>query len=440
MKKSVSCRFNSSQKHLIEVSSLAAICREQMSNGRKESRRMKRLKMGILACILAMLPALLTATVTGTAYAASQSCGAWSIIKSPNPGHEINIINGTATVSANDVWAVGTADQSSTTGLYQTLTEHWNGTSWSVVKSPDVGIYSNYLYGVTAISSSNVWAVGYYFPTIGIPDTLIEHWNGSVWSVVKSPNPSPPGIYQSNYLYGVAAASANDIWAVGQYANSSGVEVPLVEHWNGSAWSVVKSPSPGGSYNILQSVAVVSSNDVWAVGFYYTSHDQALAEHWNGTSWSIVQTPSLGFEVHNWFKGVTVVSSSNVWAVGFHASGTQNKTLIEQWNGTKWSVVKSPNVVSDNYLNAVVAISANNIWAVGGSGTVNSNVTTVYTANTLTEQWNGTSWNIVKSANPGTGANSLYAVAALDATHVWTAGTQGPSNNWSNYTLTEFYC
>lgn len=399
---------------------------------------MKHLKMSIRAGMLVLLlSALLTTMAGGAAHAAPQSCGTWSAINSPNPGHSINILNAMATISANNVWAVGTADLSSSTGLYQTLVEDWNGTKWSVVKSPNVGVYSNYLYGVTAISASNVWAVGEYFPAVSLSTTLIEHWNGSSWSVVKSPNNG----MSNNELYAVAAVSASDIWAVGEYADSNGVPQPLTEHWNGSSWSVVSNPSPRGSINYLQGVTAISSNDVWAVGHYYTSHDQALAEHWNGTSWSIVQTPSLGFEVHNYFKSVTAVSSSNVWAVGWYAVGTGYQTLIEHWNGTKWSVVKSPNVASvDNYLNGIVAISANTIWAVGGSGTVFLGEGTVYTAKTLTEQWNGSSWNIVKSANPGSGANTLFAVAALDATHVWTAGTQGPSNNWFNNTLTESYC
>ena len=399
---------------------------------------MKRMNMGLLACILAtLLLALVTSPLAQTAHAAASTCGAWSVVKSPNPGQQINILYGTATISSNNIWAVGTADQSGTAGLYQTLTQHWNGSSWSVVKSPDIGPNSNYLYGVTAISSSNVWAVGYYFPSFSITATLIEHWNGSSWSVVKSPNPSTQG----NYLYAVAAVSANNIWAVGTYSNSSGWPQTLTEHWNGSSWSVVKSPDPGGSGNpnVLQSAAVVSSNDIWAVGNYETNgHYQALAEHWNGTNWSAITTPSLGYRVNNYLNGVAAISTGDVWAAGYYQSSSGYKTLIEQWNGTKWSVVKSPNAVSDNYLNALVAISANNIWAVGGSGTV---YYPVFTAHTLTEQWNGTRWNIVPSSNPGTGANTLYAAAAVDASHVWAVGTFGSTGgSWYSHTLSEFYC
>jgi hypothetical protein len=92
----------------------------------------------------------------------------------------------------------------------QVLIEHWNGKSWKVVPSPNVET-NDILYGVTAISSSNVWAVGYYI-TPTDPQTLIEHWNGTSWSIVSSPNVSSA----LNILYAVARVpNTNDVWAVG---------------------------------------------------------------------------------------------------------------------------------------------------------------------------------------------------------------------------------
>ena len=40
--------------------------------------------------------------------------------------------------------------------------EHWNGTSWAIVPSPNMGTGNNHLNGVAAVSASDVWAVGYY--------------------------------------------------------------------------------------------------------------------------------------------------------------------------------------------------------------------------------------------------------------------------------------
>jgi hypothetical protein len=134
------------------------------------------------------------------------------------------------------VWAVG---YHSTNGLIQTLTEHWNGSSWSVVSSVDAGQYLNFLYAVTTTSSSNAWAVGYYDGAAGT-QTLIEHWGGS-WSVYAGPNPSA----NTNILYGAAATSINDAWAVG-FQDSSGKNRALIVRYNPCTGTQTPSPTPGG--------------------------------------------------------------------------------------------------------------------------------------------------------------------------------------------------
>src|SRR5207253_3187946 len=135
--------------------------------------------------------------------------------------------------------------------------------TWSVVKSPNVGGSRPSLGAVAAVSKSDVWAVGLHYSNNGsFPSrTLIEHWNGTSWSIVPSPNPG-----KFSQLYKLAAVSANDIWAVGRFNTGNSILQTLIEHWNGTSWSVVKSPSPGSFDNALVGVAVVSTNDVWAVG------------------------------------------------------------------------------------------------------------------------------------------------------------------------------
>src|SRR6266702_774346 len=194
---------------------------------------------------------------------------------------------GVAAVSAKDIWAVG-GHYDSSSGQILSLIENWNGTRWSVATSPNPGSGGS-LSGVVAVSSINVWAVGTYYNKSNTERTLIEHWNGTSWSVVKSPN-----VWLStNYLSGVTAVSATDVWAVGTYDNSSGQELTLIENWNGTSWSVVPSSNPG-SINYLFGVAAVSPTDVWAVGYSFTGSSQivTLIENWNGTSWSVVKSPN----------------------------------------------------------------------------------------------------------------------------------------------------
>ena len=86
--------------------------------------------------------------------------------------------------------------------------------------------------------------------------TLIEHWNGSAWKQVPSPNPSST----DNNLLSVAATSASNAWAVGGYENGT-TSRTLIEHWNGTAWKHVSSPKLSSSYNLLLGVSATSSSD-----------------------------------------------------------------------------------------------------------------------------------------------------------------------------------
>ncbi|MGI8586143.1 MAG: S-layer homology domain-containing protein [Chloroflexia bacterium] len=324
--------------------------------------------------------------------------GCWTVVSCPNVNTAPNELLAVAAVAANDVWAVGD-------GSGGTLIEHWDGSSWSIVPSPNVG---SDLAGVAAVAANDVWAVG-------DPGTLTEHWNGSIWSVVPSPNPGG-----DSHFAGVAAVAANDVWAVGV----SYYDYTLIEHWDGSTWSIVPSPNVGTCSNYLTGVGAVAANDVWAVGGCgpYGSFP-TLIEHWDGSSWSVVPSPDTG-PAGNMLYGVAAVAANDVWAVGQDSGGT----LTEHWNGSTWSVVPSPNPGGSGFdLRAVAALATNDVWAVGaGPG---------YT--TLTEHWDGSSWSIVPIPNPGNLAE-LWGVAAVTANDVWAVGDYyAPNINLQ--TLTEHY-
>src|SRR5947209_3940481 len=103
------------------------------------------------------------------------------------------------------------------------------------------------LNAVAEVSARNIWTVGTSFtPSNPVERTLIEHWDGTAWSNVPSPNPTETG---DAGLNGVAEISANDIWAVG---SSNGA---LIEHWNGQQWSIVPSGSVGGSLSAVTEVS-----------------------------------------------------------------------------------------------------------------------------------------------------------------------------------------
>jgi hypothetical protein len=185
-------------------------------------------------------------------------------------------LNGASADATNDAWAVGyNADVIDDNA---TLAMHWNGETWSAVGTPNVGQGNNELHGVVALAPDNVWAVGLSTPSAQSPTlTLIEHYDGTSWSVVSSPNVGPNSGYQSNRLFGITANSATDIWAFGSYfaADGSGHQMTLLLHWDGTSWTIQPSPdptkkpkngSPGFLSDVLWAGVVPTPGNVWIVG------------------------------------------------------------------------------------------------------------------------------------------------------------------------------
>ncbi len=371
-----------------------------------------------VARVLSLAVAVVVSPLLLAPAAAQAQGGPWTVVSSPDATAGNNDLAAVATVSASDVWAVGSAENS--LGNDQPLAEHWDGAAWSIVPTPTV--VTGHLSGLAAISSADVWAGGSMLLSARGNEAQFEHWNGRKWTIAKSPATTAG-------IAGMAAVSSNDVWAVGSIV-SGFVAQTFIEHWNGKRWAVVPSPNDGTGTNLLNAVTAISANDVWAVGQFQDASGatQTLTEHWDGTSWSVVASPSASPGAE--FLGAAAVSSRNVWAVGLSGSAT----LIEQWNGTNWAVVPSPNPAGTlaNILFGVAVVSANDIWAVGESQNATSGI-----PSTLIEQWNGTSWSIVASPSPGSAASLRGAAADPTSGQAWAVGNfRSPSG--ADQTLIEF--
>jgi len=182
------------------------------------------------------------------------------------------------------------------------------------------------------------------------------------WSVVHSPNRRAGG----NFLDAVSCVSANMCMATGHRLNSIGALVTLAERWDGTRWSLVPSPNLGRSNNELVAVSCASAAACMAVGFTQGGPGGTLAESWNGTRWSVVRTPSLAGTGSD-LNGVSCVSADACTAVGaVSPNGTALSTVIESWNGTRWSVVPTPNPgVTAHALNGVSCPSLGACMAAG---------------------------------------------------------------------------
>ena len=136
-----------------------------------------------------------------------------------------------------------------------------------------------------------------------------------------------PGGTNPARLNAVTAVAANDIWAVGEVQSLTGPYglSTLIEHWNGSSWSIVPSPTPTGTLPTLTAVAHRGSNDVYAVGWDQHPDGTGVAEglilRWNGSTWS-QDTDPLGYTLSPLYAAATVSGATQEWAAGFDLGST----------------------------------------------------------------------------------------------------------------------
>ena len=270
------------------------------------------------------------------------------------------------------------------------------------------------LFGVAATSAGNAWAVG---QATGSGKTTILRWNGTTWAQQHSPTPKGGGA-----LYAVAATSASNAWAVG------GSDAPPgkteIVHWNGTTWTQVPSPTPKGG-GALFGVTATSASNAWAVGcagncFQGFGGIKTLILHWNGRAWTQVPSPSPG--QGSALSSVAATSARSAWAVGctafcfLHSDSPQ--TVFLHWNGSAWKQQPSPAMARAGALNGVAATSASNAWAVGCAGHCFGPMATT---RTMIAHWNGSAWRAVTSPSPP-GNSVLTAVTATSARNAWAVG------------------
>ena len=326
----------------------------------------------------------LVVIVIGSNGSAQAAAPTWRIVPTPNATNlsAVTTISGTS-----NLWAVGYA------GAPSAVIERWSGSAWVKMAAP-AGNDDN-LRAVTSIAPNNAWAVGQYQGSTGL-NTLVEHWNGSTWGSVPSPN-----VGNQTSLTGVAALAANDVWAVG-YSDHG----PLIEHWDGTSWSVSVDQTGGGGLQAvarvpgtnqlwavggsngsvvtehyinhawekvgappggLFSVVAVSARSVWAAGQYFDGvANRTQTMHWNGATWSAISTPNLG-SAPNALDSITRVPKTNqLWAVGFHYTSTGDyRTLTMRWVSGAWRIVSSIPADTTAALLGVVARGPKDVWAVG---------------------------------------------------------------------------
>ena len=366
----------------------------------------------VLAPLVGLLAASLSLLVVGPGTHGKKVCGpSWSGVTS---GEHLTKPRAIAPIASNDIWVVGSTKKRS--GNIRTGAEHWNGSSWSVSSTPDVGTGLNMLNGVDASGSKNVWAVG-YSKSSARSKTLIERWNGTRWRVVKSPNAGTGG---DNTLTSVDALSSTNAWAVGSSLKRDSRK-SLIQRWNGTSWKIVSSPNPGTLGNSLLGVAAADPNNIWAVGWKSSGHRlRSLLLHYNGKGWTQAgAVPKVGTG-DNVLTDISAVGPANVWATGYYVDGTQHKTLTLHYNGKRWRHVPSPNGAGrTSLLRGIAAFSKTNAWAVGFKYRAGQHR---YVAST--QHWDGSRWTAFPVGTKD--SEEMFDVAkAPDTSQVWAVGRVG---------------
>jgi hypothetical protein len=329
----------------------------------------------------------------------------WAIV--PTPAN--SSFNGISCVSASFCVAVGGVGVvvNQIQVEEQTLVDEWNGSAWSTVRSPNpVGSAPAYPIDLTGVSCSDAdhcVAVG----DAGSPanHSFSEIWNGSSWSLLPTKNPGTEG----GYLSGVSCASTTMCVAVGyQLANADGPYGPaLIESWNGTAWSVSSRPDLSRYGNNLEGVSCVSTTNCTAVGNDADngSGGNTLVERWNGVRWHAQTSVDIANTTDN-LSSVSCLRSGTCVAVGTSFTSATWSPLAEVRTGGTWSISTTPTVSGSNaYLAGVSCTSASNCVAVGNFQSATTN------HSTLIEEWNGMQWTIVPSPSVANQDNYLYGAA-----------------------------
>ena len=100
-------------------------------------------------------------------------------------------------------------------------------------------------------------------------------------------------------------------WRRSIWASNSGVQSAVIEHWDGTSWSLVPTPSGTATPQALSSVAALSPTDAWALGFQPGTSNPAF-QHWDGTAWSNVAVSGVSGVVF----GLAGAPTSTLLALG----------------------------------------------------------------------------------------------------------------------------
>jgi hypothetical protein len=305
------------------------------------------------------------------------------------------------------------------------LIEHWDGRTWTIEPAGNPSLLPASLDSITVISATDAWAVGGFQAGTRSKheEPLVEHWDGTKWSLTEVPALAEVGAHHEQTLVAVASLSADDVWAVGNASVNGVTYVNRLLHWNGQAWDRVTAPEPSstsglGSVSLLTAVAIDPATGLpWAVGGETQgagesfSLDGAVVGRWTGSNWINQPAPTGSAPL----DAVSTTAHRHLWAIrrptlaaspnGTHWGG-HGPNAVLRWNGKRWDTVLS----TTGTLNGLSAITDRDVWVAGSQH------------GSLLKHWNGATWTTAASSAPVTLPGGLSAITVANDQSVLTLG------------------
>ncbi len=240
---------------------------------------------------------------------------------------------------------------------------------WVRVPSPNAAADATFLGGISGVAADDVWSVGWFrnsHPSDYDEFPFALHWDGRQWNQEAIPEP-PVGLDHKTRLYDVTAVSASEVWAVGNYIPPDSVNTieTLAMRWDGDDWTFVPGPTAqigsGSSFYAIDS----KGDELWAVGYALGSAGtDNLAARWTGSDWEVYHPIRINNGDHQ-FNAVHIASEDLVVAAG--GVGPLSLPYVGLWDGSSWSEVL-PQINSDDYLGltSIISFAPDDIW-VGAS-------------------------------------------------------------------------
>lgn len=211
--------------------------------------------------------------------------------------------------------------------LWHTLTEHWDGSAWTVVNAVDAGQNGNQFYAVKALATNNVYVVGQQAGA-GFPSqALIEHWDGRSWTVVSAPADA------STALPLGVTATPSSLTLVGEQETDAAPYTSYVAAGAPNGLSIQSTPDQGAGENDPFAVTIANDGSTWVVGWAIDPttdlHNPLVLQGVNGV-FSLVSVPNPSTGGDSGFEAITTIPGGGMWAVGVTATSKSNySTLIE---------------------------------------------------------------------------------------------------------------